>query len=75
MSEKLVAVMQFSLTVLFTLGFFLTLGLVTLGRAHIPAELVRIADTLFGGLIAILTQQSAYWFARQRGQTNLPEEK
>jgi hypothetical protein len=64
--DKLTAVMQFALTIVFTVGFFAVAFIVTLGRAEIAPELIRLADTLFGGMLAILTQQSAYWFARQR---------
>ena len=65
-NDKLTAVMQFTLTIVFTAGFFAVAFIVTLGRAQIDPELIRLADTLFGGMLAILTQQSAYWFARQR---------
>lgn len=68
-SERLTAVMQFVLTIVFTAGFFAVSFIVTLGRADIDPQLIRLADTLFGGMLAILTQQSAYWFARQRSQT------
>lgn len=64
--DRLTAVMQFSLTIVFTAGFFSVAFIVTLGRAEIDPNLIRLADTLFGGMLAILTQQSAYWFARQR---------
>jgi len=64
--DRLTAVMQFALTIVFTVGFFAVAFIVTLGRAQIDPELIRLADTLFGGMLAILTQQSAYWFARQR---------
>ena len=65
-NERLTAIMQFALTIVFTVGFFAVAFIVTLGRAKIDPELIRLADTLFGGMLAILTQQSAYWFARQR---------
>ena len=58
--------MQFALSVVFTLGFFAVTAVVTLGRAHIPDGLIRLADTLFGGMLAIETQIVGYWFARQR---------
>lgn len=64
--DRLTAVMQFTLTIVFTAGFFAVAFTITLGRAQIDANLIRLADTLFGGMLAILTQQSAYWFARQR---------
>lgn len=60
------AILQFALTVIYTAGFFAVAFIVILGRASIDASLIRLADTLFGGMIVILTQQSAYWFARQR---------
>lgn len=68
-NERLTAVMQFSLTLAFTAGFFVIAFIVTLGRARIDANLIRLADTLFGGMLAIVTQQSSYWFSRQRAQT------
>lgn len=71
-AERLTAVMQFSLSVLFSIGFFMVAALVLLGHAKIPADHLRLADTLFGGLLTVLVQQSAYWFSRQRGQTPDP---
>lgn len=65
-NDTLTAWMQLALTVLFSLGFFGVTAVVLFGRAEIAPDLLRIADTLFGGMLAILTQQSAYWFARQR---------
>lgn len=71
-AENLTAWMQLSLTVLFTLGFFGVTFVVVFGRAAIDPELLRIADTLFGGLLTILMQQSSYWFARQRNAVAEP---
>lgn len=65
-NENLTAWMQLFLTVLFTVGFFIVTMVVVLGRAQIGPDLIRLADTLFGGMLAILVQQSGYWFARQR---------
>ena len=73
-SDKLTAIMQFALTIVFVVGFFAVTFVVTLGRAKIDPNLLRIADTLFGGLLAILTQQSSYWFARQRNAVAAPTE-
>lgn len=73
-SDRLTAIMQFSLTIVFVVGFFAVTFVVTLGRAKIDPNLLRIADTLFGGLLAILTQQSSYWFARQRNAVTAPQE-
>lgn len=68
--EKLVATMQFTLSVLFTIGYFFIVAIVLFGRAELPAEQLRLADTLFGVLSAVLVQQSGYWFSRQRSQQN-----
>ena len=65
-NEMLTAWMQLFLTVLFTAGFFVVTFVVILGRAAIQPEMIRLADTLFGGMLAVLVQQSGYWFARQR---------
>lgn len=65
-SSKLVATMQFLLSLLFTVGFFAVMILVMFGRADIPPEQIRLADTLFGVLSAVLVQQSGYWFSRHR---------
>lgn len=67
-SEKITAIMQFALTVLFTFGYFFITAVVLFGRAEISPEQMRLADTLFGILSAVLVQQSGYWFSRQRGQ-------
>lgn len=64
--ERVIAFAQICLTVLFTLGFFLVTAIVLFGRASIPADQLRLADTLFGVLGTIMAQQSSYWFARQR---------
>ena len=66
--DRVVAAMQFLLSVLFTLGYFAVLGIVLFGRADIPIEQLRLVDTLFGVLSAVLVQQSGYWFSRQRSQ-------
>lgn len=66
-SDRVVAAMQFLLSLLFTVGYFVTLGIVLFGRADLPAEQIRLVDTLFGVLSAVLVQQSGYWFSRQRG--------
>lgn len=71
-ADRLIAWMQLFLTVLFTMGFFGVTSVVLFGRAHIPTDMIRIADTLFGGMLAILTQQSGYWFARQRNAVAAP---
>jgi hypothetical protein len=64
--EKLTAFMQFSLSVLFTIGYFAITYIVLTGRSDLAAEQLRLADTLFGVLSAVLVQQSGYWFSRQR---------
>lgn len=58
--------MQFFLSLLFTIGYFVTLGIVLFGRADLPTDQIRLVDTLFGVLSAVLVQQSGYWFSRQR---------
>jgi hypothetical protein len=73
-AERLTAVMQFALSVVFSIGFFAVAFVVLFGRASIPPDQLRLADTLFGVLGAVLAQQSSYWFARQRGQTREPPE-
>lgn len=70
--DNLTAWMQLGLTVLFTVGFFGVTFVVVFGRAMIEPDLLRIADTLFGGLLTILMQQSSYWFARQRNAVAEP---
>lgn len=66
MNDRLTAYAQIALTILYAFGFFFTAAVVMFGRASVPPEQLRLLDTLFGALTAILTQQSAYWFARQR---------
>ena len=70
-SDRVVSFMQFFLSLLFTVGYFAILGLVLFGRAELPAEQIRLVDTLFGVLSAVLVQQSGYWFSRQRGGEGL----
>lgn len=69
--DRVVAGMQFLLSLLFTTGYFATLAIVLFGRAEIPPEQIRLLDTLFGVLSAVLVQQSGYWFSRQRGGEGL----
>lgn len=66
--DRIVAIMQFTLSVLFSVGYFAVVLIVLFGRAELPAEQLRLADTLFGVLSAVLVQQSGYWFSRQRSQ-------
>lgn len=70
-NDRVVAGMQFFLSLLFTIGYFVTLGIVLFGRANLPAEQIRLVDTLFGVLSAVLVQQSGYWFSRQRGAESM----
>jgi hypothetical protein len=67
--ETLILWAQFLLTGTLFIGFFAVLGLVTLGRASLPPEQVRLMDTLCGVLGTLCTQAAAYWFARQRSAT------
>lgn len=67
--ETLILWAQFLLTGTLFLGFFAVLGMVTLGRATMPEEQVRLMDTLCGVLGTLCTQAAAYWFARQRSST------
>jgi hypothetical protein len=67
--ETLILWAQFLLTGTLFLGFFAVLALVTLGRAEMPDEQVRLMDTLCGVLGTLCTQAAAYWFARQRSST------
>lgn len=64
--ERLTAAMQFTLTVIFLVGYFVIVGVVLLGRATLPVEQIRIAELLLVALTTILPQVISYWFARQR---------
>lgn len=68
--DRIIAIMQFTLTLMFSVGYFAVVIIVLFGRAELPAEQLRLADTLFGVLSAVLVQQSGYWFSRQRSQNN-----
>lgn len=67
--ENIILAAQFLLTGTLFLGFFAVLGMVTLGRANMPDEQIRLMDTLCGVLGTLCTQAAAYWFARQRSST------
>jgi hypothetical protein len=65
-SDRITLVAQLAITLIVVVGFFVMLGIVTMGRASIPTDQMRLADTLFGALCAVLVQIASYWFARQR---------
>lgn len=65
-TDRVTLIAQLSITLVVVLGFFAMLGIVTMGRASIPSDQMRLADTLFGALCAVLVQIASYWFARQR---------
>lgn len=71
--ERLTAYMQFLLTLVFVVGFFVVVYVVVRGTTVIPAEHLRLADMLFGSLTTVLVQISSYWFSRQRGQEPGPD--
>ncbi len=69
--EHLILIAQLLLTGTLFIGFFVILGMVTLGRATIPQDQVRLMDTLCGVLGTLCTQAAAYWFARQRSSDSV----
>ena len=64
--EHIILTAQFLLTGTLFLGFFAVLTIVTLGKASITADQLRLADTMFGSLATMCAGACAYWFARQR---------
>lgn len=64
--EHVVLLAQLLLTGTLFIGFFVVLLAVTLGRATIPADQMRVMDTLCGVLGTLCTQAASYWFARMR---------
>lgn len=65
-SDKVIAFIQVGLSVLLILGYFFVFSVVIFGRATIPADQLRLADTLFGSLSTLVGLVVNYWFSRQR---------
>lgn len=67
LTDKLIAVAQVLLSVLYTTGFFIILIMFMLGFAKVPDKF----DNAFTGLLNLLTAAQLaiiyFWFQRQRG--------
>ena len=71
-NDKLIAMAQMVLSVLYTAGFFAVLIMFMLGLARVPDKF----DNAFTGLLNLLTAAQLaiiyFWFQRQRGSVPTP---
>lgn len=66
MTHRLTAYAQIILTVIFLIGYFVTLWDFVHGKVHVPAEWKDTLSSLLSVLTASVLQVMGYWFARQR---------
>lgn len=70
--ERFTARAQFTLTLLTLILFFGLVYLLVLWPATIEEGVREFLESIIVAMIAIATQQSAYWFARQRPNAPAP---
>lgn len=64
--EWFIAAAQTLLTGTLFMALFLLIYVVFFQREVMPDQMVRLADTLVGGIISLSTMACSYWFQRQR---------
>lgn len=65
-AERITLIAQLVLSLLVFSSFDIALYMAWFAQGEIPAERLRIVDTMVGSLGTLLTVVGAYWFARQR---------
>lgn len=72
MNDVLTAKAQIAFFVISLIGFIGLLFVIVLGQAKLDEATEKLAYTMLGVFGTIITQQSAYFYARQRPESQEP---
>lgn len=65
-TDRITVIAQLALSAVLIIGFFGALYVAWFSNSGIPADNLRIIDTMVGTLAGMTSSVIAYWFARQR---------